>query len=75
MSKIFFKNSKNIIGMHFSTKNYLKSNNNHTIKETLNQSENKQKITFTVLSSTFSYQILAKLATKQISQKIIKIIY
>ena len=35
MSKIIFKKSKNIIGMHFDTKNYLKSNRNHTAKQAL----------------------------------------
>ena len=33
MSKIIFKKSKNITGMYFDTKNYLKSNNNHTAKQ------------------------------------------
>ena len=33
MSKIIFKKSKNIIDMHFDTKNYLKSNHNHTVKQ------------------------------------------
>jgi len=35
MSKIIFKKKK-IIGMYFSTKNYLKSNRNHTPKHNLN---------------------------------------
>ena len=34
--KMIFKKSKNIIYMYFSTKNYLKSNHNHTAKQTLN---------------------------------------
>ena len=33
MLKIIFKKSKNIIGMYFNTKNYLK--NNHTVKQAL----------------------------------------
>ena len=32
ISKIIFKKWKNIIGMYFSTKSYLKSNHYHTIK-------------------------------------------
>ena len=32
MSKIIFKKWKNIIGMYFDTKNYLKSTHNHTDK-------------------------------------------
>jgi len=35
MSKIIFKKWKNIIGMHFGTKNYLKSTRNHTAKHSL----------------------------------------
>ena len=35
MSKIIFKKLKNIIDMHFNTKSYLKSNRNHTAKQTL----------------------------------------
>jgi hypothetical protein len=35
ISKIIFKKWKNIINMHFSTKNYLKSTRNHTAKHTL----------------------------------------
>jgi hypothetical protein len=36
MSKMIFKKKKkNIIGMHFGTKSYLKSNRNHTAKQTL----------------------------------------
>jgi hypothetical protein len=31
MSKIYFKKLKNIIGMHFNTKNYLKSNHNYNL--------------------------------------------
>ena len=36
MSKIIFKKSKNIIDMHFNTKNYLKNNHNHTAKLAIN---------------------------------------
>jgi hypothetical protein len=32
MSKMIFKKWKNIIGMHFGTKSYLKSTCNHTAK-------------------------------------------
>ena len=35
MSKIIFKKWKNIIGMYFGTKSYLKSNRYHTTKYTL----------------------------------------
>jgi hypothetical protein len=35
MSKIIFKKWKNIIGMYFGTKNYLKSTRNHTAKHAL----------------------------------------
>ena len=34
ISKITFKKSKNIIGMHFDMKNYLKSNRNHIAEQT-----------------------------------------
>jgi hypothetical protein len=37
MSKIIFKTWKNIIGMHFDTKNYLKSTRNHTVKHPLSK--------------------------------------
>jgi hypothetical protein len=33
ISKMIFKKLKNIIGMHFDTKSYLKSNHNHTAKQ------------------------------------------
>jgi len=36
MSKMIFKKWKNIIGMHFGTKSYLKSTRNHTAKHALN---------------------------------------
>jgi len=35
MSKMIFKKWKNIIGMHFDTKSYLKSIHNHTAKHAL----------------------------------------
>jgi hypothetical protein len=35
MSKMIFKKLKNIIGMHFGTKSYLKSTRNHTVKHAL----------------------------------------
>ena len=35
MSKIIFKKWKNIIGMYFDTKSYLKSTRNHTAKHVL----------------------------------------
>jgi hypothetical protein len=35
MSKIIFKKWKNIIGMHFGTKSYLKSNRYGTVKHTM----------------------------------------
>jgi len=35
MSKMIFKKYKNIIGMHFGTKSYLKSTSNHTAKHAL----------------------------------------
>jgi hypothetical protein len=35
MSKMIFKKLKNIIDMYFGTKSYLKSNRNHTAKQTL----------------------------------------
>jgi hypothetical protein len=35
MSKMIFKKWKNIIGMHFGTKIYLKSTRNHIAKQTL----------------------------------------
>jgi len=35
MSKIIFKKYKNIIGMYFSTKSYLKSTRNYTIKHAI----------------------------------------
>ena len=41
MSKIIFKKSKNIIGMYFGTKSYLKSNRNHTAKQAFNQVERR----------------------------------
>jgi hypothetical protein len=34
---------KKIIGMHFSTKSYLKNNRNHTAKHTLTQIETQSK--------------------------------
>jgi hypothetical protein len=36
ISKIIFKKWKNIIGMYFDTKNYLKSTRNHTAKHASN---------------------------------------
>jgi hypothetical protein len=39
MSKMIFKKWKNIIGIHFGTKNYLKSTRNHTDKDALSLSE------------------------------------
>jgi len=36
MLKMIFKKWKNIIGMHFGTKSYLKSTRNHTAKHVLN---------------------------------------
>jgi hypothetical protein len=33
---LFLKNKKNIIGMHFDTKSYLKNTRNHTVKYALN---------------------------------------
>jgi hypothetical protein len=36
MSKMIFKKWKNIIGMHFSMKSYLKRTRNHTAKHVLN---------------------------------------
>ena len=38
ISKMIFKKWKNIIGMHFGTKSYLKSTRNHTAKHALNLS-------------------------------------
>ena len=35
MLKIIFKKSKNIINVHFNTKNYLKTNRNYTDKEAM----------------------------------------
>jgi hypothetical protein len=35
MSKIIFKKWKNISGMYFGTKNYLKSTHNHIVKHAL----------------------------------------
>jgi hypothetical protein len=35
MSKMIFKKWKNIIGMYFGTKSYLKSTRNHTTKHAL----------------------------------------
>ena len=43
MSKMIFKKWKNIIGMHFGTKNYLKSTRNHTAKHTLKLSPSISK--------------------------------
>jgi hypothetical protein len=37
MSKMIFKKLKNIIGMYFGTKSYLKSNHYHTVKHALNR--------------------------------------
>jgi len=37
ISKMIFKKWKNIIGMYFSTKSYLKSNRYHTAKHTLSR--------------------------------------
>jgi len=37
MSKIIFKKWKNIIGMYFGTKSYLKSTRNHIVKHALHQ--------------------------------------
>jgi hypothetical protein len=37
MSKMIFKKIKKIIGMHFNTKSYLKSNRYYTVKHPLNR--------------------------------------
>ena len=42
MSKIIFKKSKNIIGMYFNTKNYLKNNRNRITKQALCRAKKTQ---------------------------------
>ena len=44
ISKIIFKNLKNIINVHFNTKNYLKNNHNNTYKQTNIMHLDEQKI-------------------------------
>jgi hypothetical protein len=39
MSKMIFKKWKNIIGMHFNTKSYLKNTRNHTAKQAQRKKE------------------------------------
>jgi hypothetical protein len=66
MSKIIFKKLKNIIGMHFDTKSYLKSNHNHTAKQTLIKQafineqllKRNQKLTFKGVDGLPYYPIL-----------------
>jgi len=46
MSKIIFKKWKNIIGMYFGTKNYLKNNHYHTVKHAFSLSWSRLTRTF-----------------------------
>ena len=55
ISKIIFKKLKNIIGMYFGKKSYLKNNRNHTAKQALRK--------FTILDLIWS-KIQVKLKKK-----------
>ena len=60
MSKIIFKKLKNIINIYFNTKNYLKTNNNHTVKYvTVVKIRLRQSLLFGVLTMQIVQKRLA----------------
>ena len=61
MSKMIFKKWKNIIGMHFGTKSYLKSTRNHTVKHALRQSAALLLLSASLFSLIFLYVNIPKL--------------
>jgi len=49
MSKIIFKKWKNIIGMYFGMKSYLKNNHYHTAKHVVNYTPSLPVLSFKIL--------------------------